>query len=99
MRERQEERRRVHVDRGTQRVGNPTQLVGVHDAVLRHVRRNRREDGARALVLREEEEHVRQIVALFMKDRNRAYLFDLLYESGQLDLVVLEQLENGGRNN
>lgn len=42
---------------------------------------------------------MRQIVALFMKDRNRAYLFDLLYESGQLDFVVLEQLENGGRNN
>ncbi len=42
---------------------------------------------------------MRQIVALFMKDRNRAYLFDLLYESGQLDFVVLEQLENGGCNN
>lgn len=42
---------------------------------------------------------MRQIVALFMKDRNRAYLLDLLYESGQLDFVVLEQLENGGRNN
>lgn len=99
MRERQEERRRVHVDRGTQRVGNPTQLVGVHDAVLRHVRRHRREDGACALVLREEEQHVRQIVALFMNDKNRAYLLDLLHESGQLDFVVLEQLENGGRNN
>lgn len=64
MGEREKQRRGAEIHRGAERIGDSRELIGRHQAVLDHIRRQRREDRARGDVFRVEKQHMGHVFDL-----------------------------------
>ena len=76
VREREKQGRRAEIHRGAERIGDAGELIGRHQSVLDHVRRQRSEHRARGDVFRVEKQNV-------------GHVFDLLFNSMEREKTCL----------